>query len=350
MSRLIPTSPLLFAVPVLLVACNAGNSPADPPVADDTGSTEGTVDEGSGADAANDGSDDAPTVDAPPEVEPDLREFPADPPSSIGSERPAAVNAPRDYDPSREYPVVLLLHGYGATGAAQDFFLGVSALADDLDFIAVVPDGTVDAGGSRFWNGTDACCNFGRVAVDDVAYLRGLIEELDDSYRIDAGRVYALGHSNGGFMSYRLACEASETFVAIASLAGAAFADPEDCTPADFPVSVLQVHGTLDDTIRYDGGTVGGRGGASYPSASRSVSTMAERLGCDIDAAASGEDLDLEINLEGAESTSLEYAASCAPGTNAALWTIIDGGHIPVLNPDGTEEMLRWLLSHDRTP
>lgn len=60
MSRLIPTSPLLFAVPVLLVACNAGNSPADPPVADDTGSTEGTVDEGSGADAANDGSDDAP--------------------------------------------------------------------------------------------------------------------------------------------------------------------------------------------------------------------------------------------------------------------------------------------------
>jgi polyhydroxybutyrate depolymerase len=253
------------------VACSSDSSPSTTADAAEAETPESDVasDEG-GGDDATDGS----AEDAGPEVEVDLREFPADPPASVGGERPAAVNAPSDYDPSREYPVVLLLHGYGASGAAQDLFLGVSALADDLDFIAVVPDGTVDAGGSRFWNGTNACCNFGGVEVDDVAYLRGLIEELDDSYRIDAGRVYALGHSNGGFMSYRLACEASETFVAIASLAGAAFADPGDCVPAEFPVSVLQVHGTLDETIGYDGGTLGGRDGVRYPSAARSASTM----------------------------------------------------------------------------
>ena len=71
-------------------------------------------------------------------------------------------------------------------------------------------------------------------------------------YNVHPGRVYLLGHSNGGYMSYRLACDASDRITALASLAGATFKSPSKCNATE-PVSVLQVHGTQDDLVPYEG-------------------------------------------------------------------------------------------------
>ena len=82
-------------------------------------------------------------------------------------------------------------------------------------------NGTRDPDGNRFWNATDFCCDLHNTQVDDVKYLSGLLEEAATHIAVE--RIFALGHSNGGFMSYRLACEGIPGLVAIASLAGTSF-------------------------------------------------------------------------------------------------------------------------------
>ncbi|MBK9457533.1 MAG: hypothetical protein IPO24_19130 [Bacteroidetes bacterium] len=103
--------------------------------------------------------------------------------------------------------------------------------------------------GIRYWN------IFGApgTGVDDVAFLSALIDSLDAEYNIDLNRVYSTGMSNGGFMSHALACELSNRIAAIASVTGSIdkdrmpFCDPQHNTP------VMQIHGTADETVPYDG-------------------------------------------------------------------------------------------------
>jgi polyhydroxybutyrate depolymerase len=157
-----------------------------------------------------------------------------------------AVHVPSGYDAAAPAPLIVLLHGYTSSGAGQDTYMQVSALKDAYGFILVAPDGTREAGGNRprFWNASAACCNFSDSEVDDVAYLAGLIDAIKADYAIDDKRVYLFGHSNGGFMSYRLAHEHGGAIAAIASLAGADQSRPRPAPPE--PVHVLQIHGTAD--------------------------------------------------------------------------------------------------------
>lgn len=275
-----------------------------------------------------------------------------DPPATtlgVAAGRPADVRAPTDYDPSVEYPLVVLLHGFMASGGVQNIYFGLSNQVTALGFVLVVPDGTPNSQGARFWDATDACCNFEDQPVDDVAYIRGLIEEAQANYRIDPRRIYLFGHSNGGFMSYRMACEASDVVTAIASLAGSTYLDPADCA-ADEPVSVLQIHGTDDDVILYDGmESPEGQFPAGYPGAAEAVRRSAARAGCDLDAAVEGAPLDIENSLDGAETRVLEYRAGCERGLDMALWTIEGGAHLPVVNRAAfSASVVEWLMSHER--
>ena len=334
---------------VLVAAALTGCSENTSDTAPASGATDAAADSSAEGSAPADAvQEDTSQVDA--EVPVDVNQWPEQPPVSVGGDRPAQLFLPSDYTREREYPLVLLLHGYGAGALAQNAYLGVSAFVDELDFVLVIPDGTQDDGGRRFWNATPACCDFNGENVDDVGYLSDLVEEVMAGVRIDTGRVYSFGHSNGGFMSYRLACDRSEVFTAIASLAGASFSDESLCQPATLAVSVLQIHGTLDDTIEYDGGnTVVGRD-YSYPSAQGSVELHAELAGCDVDASVAGAALNVDNTVSGDETTTLTWSAGCAEGVDAALWTIVEGNHVPSINPEGTQLALEWLLRHDRTP
>ncbi len=274
--------------------------------------------------------------------------FSADPPLTLGGERPAAVDIPSDYDPTEAHPLIIILHGFGPfSGEIQAGFLGMLEMVDARDFVMVLPDGTLSESGNRFWNGTPACCDPDD-AVDDVGYISGLIEEAKQIYNIDQNRVYLMGHSNGGFMSFRMACEASELITAIVSLAGSTFADSADCQPATRPVSVLAVHGTADATISYDG--VVGR----YPSAVETVETFASAAGCDTGSPSVLGNVDLISAVDGAETEQVAYTAGCQDGVDAALWTIQDGPHIPFFNAPSSGETAfaelasDWLLAHSR--
>jgi polyhydroxybutyrate depolymerase len=281
-----------------------------------------------------DGGTDAPRPDTGPT---DL---------SIGSaERPARVVFPMAHDGTTELPLVILLHGYGANSTVQNLYFQLTNRARTAGMYVLLADGTEDAGGSQFWNATDGCCNFGGSTVDDAGYLTSLLDEAEAALPIDSDRIYFMGHSNGGFMSYRMACEIGDRIAAIASLAGSDFEADDTCVPDRAP-SVLQIHGTADETIAYTGGAVST---ASFPGAVDVVERWAGRAGCDVTMPTDGTPFDFMGTLPGDETAVTDYTTGCTEGRGATLWTIEGGGHIPgVTQPAFTNAILDWLMAHPR--
>lgn len=263
---------------------------------------------------------------------------------TIGGDRPVKMYVPDSYDGSKPAPLLVLLHGYGASGTLQELYFAFQPHAEERGFLYAVPDGTVDADGKRFWNATDACCGFGQGTVDDSTYLAGVVDEIKSKFNVDEKRVYFVGHSNGGFMSYRMACDHADQIAAIVSLAGATYADDSKCTPSE-PVAVLQVHGTADDTVLYDGGNFAGV--FDYPGAVQTVEMWAAHDGCEV-APADGGTLDLESSIGGVESTASVYATGCQPGGHAELWSIAGAGHIPNLSADFRTGVFDFLEAHPK--
>ncbi|GAA3199149.1 alpha/beta hydrolase family esterase [Dactylosporangium siamense] len=257
--------------------------------------------------------------------------------------RPFTVRLPTSSTTGTAMPLVVLLHGFGSDAREAGDYFGLAAEADRRGFLVAAPDGTRNTRNERFWNATDACCDFDRSGVDDSTYLQQLIDAVKAAYAVDAGRVYLIGHSNGGFMAYRMACEHADTVTAIVSLAGAVADDATGCAPSR-PVGVLQIHGTADDTIRFDGGRNGGR---PYPSAATGVERWRRLNGCS-DQTTPVAKLDLEAVLPGAETTVTSYRSGCRDGGQVVLWTIKDGGHVPQLSAAFTPAVIDHLLSQHR--
>src|SRR5262249_34908478 len=152
--------------------------------------------------------------------------------------------------------------------------------------IFVAPDGLTDSYGQQYWNATDFCCSiYASSPPDDVAYLTAILDDVRLKYRIDPKRVFAMGHSNGGFMSNRLACDRADRFAAIVSFAGAQWKDISHCKPTE-PVAMLQVHGTLDTLVNY-------AGTPQYPGAVETTSDWATLDGCTTTRSSAGPNLDL---------------------------------------------------------
>lgn len=260
--------------------------------------------------------------------------------------RPFQLHVPAGYDAATKVPLVVLLHGYGSSAAQQERYFKLTPESDRRGFLYAMPDGTVDRDGKRFWNATEACCDVYGTGVDDSAYLGRLLDTVESSYSVDTTRVYLIGHSNGGFMAYRMACERSLRVTAVVSLAGAVDDDRSLCTPQR-PVSVLQIHGTDDPTIRFDGGV---RQGHPYPSVDTTLATWRHINGCSPQADTTAPPLDLEPRLPGAETGVTIYATGCRDGTRVELWHIKGGGHTPDLNATFGPAVLDFLYTRLSRP
>lgn len=251
---------------------------------------------------------------------------------------------PSTYNSELSAPLIVLLHGYGSSGVSQDSYMKFSDLTDRFGFLLATPDGTQEASAEkrRFWNASKACCNFFEAPLDDSAYVMNIIKAVQAQYNIDPRRIYLIGHSNGGFMSYKTAYEHSDVIAGIASLAGA---EATEAMPAPAnPVHVLQIHGTADGTIAYAGSDIRGN---VYPGAKETVARWAAYNGCEAEGKVVGT-LDLERNLEGLETTRTSFAEGCAIGGSTELWTIADGAHIPAISDSFSEEVVEWLLARPK--
>jgi polyhydroxybutyrate depolymerase len=270
----------------------------------------------------------------------------------VGGDRPVTVHVPTSYDPSRAAPLLILLHGYGSSGEEQDEYMQLGPAVAAHGVLYAHPDGTKDSDGNRFWSATDACCDFGRTGVNDVAYLTGVISEIQSKLNVDPKRIDVLGHSNGGFMAYRMACADANQVAAIVSLAGASFANPADCAPSA-PVSIAHIHGTRDDTVKFAGGTldVGAQPMSSYPGAEASTKAWATYDGCTGDPSELPDKVDIDAALTAGSSpaeTSITEWAGCKSGAIVQLWTIPNGDHVPSIPATFADTALSFLLDHPK--
>lgn len=273
-----------------------------------------------GSDPAATSSDASPTPDRAGTVEIDL------------DGRPFRLHVPPDLDPATAVPLVVGLHGYTSSSAELDSYFGLSAEADARGFLLALPEGTTDPAGDQFWNAVEGgCCDFHRSGTDDVGYLDRLVETVSASYAV--GPVVLVGHSNGGYLAHRFACEHADRVSAIATLAGTLPPATARCAPSG-PVTVVHVHGDADDVVPYGGG----RDGAS---AAGTAAAWADRNGC-APTPESAPALDLDWVIPGAETTVERYADGCL--RTVELWTIVGGGHVPDLGPAFTPAVLDVLL------
>ena len=169
-----------------------------------------------------------------------------------GIQRNYILYIPELYDGSSDVPLVINFHGFGSNANQQMFYGDFRDIADTEGFLLVHPEGTTFIG-NQFWNvGFPGLSS----TIDDVGFTEALIDELAASYAIDLDRVYATGMSNGGFMSFLLACQLSEKVAAVASVTGSMTQDTFNDCNAQRPTPVLQIHGTEDDVVLYNGNTL----------------------------------------------------------------------------------------------
>jgi polyhydroxybutyrate depolymerase len=193
----------------------------------------------------------------------------------VGGERPAVLKLPHFYNAKKSYSLIVLLHGRGNNATLTDLYLGLSRSQPFHDYLLLLPEGTVRDDGQQVWNATESCCATNNRDVDDSKYLQDLVAEVKSKYSVDPKRIYLYGHSNGGFMSYRLACDTNGLFAGVVSVAGSEFANPADCKTTT-PINILQIHGTEDSIVPFDAEAAG----EAYPGAVRIAERWAERNQC----------------------------------------------------------------------
>ncbi|HEV3261867.1 MAG TPA: PHB depolymerase family esterase [Gemmataceae bacterium] len=194
-----------------------------------------------------------------------------------GRQRTYHVHVPRQYDPQTPAPVVLALHGATMTGPLMAWFSGLNQKADEAGFLAVYPNGT-GSGFSYTWNGGNCCGSAVRDNVDDVGFIRTVLDDLGQVYRVDPSRVFATGMSNGAVMAHRLASELSDRIAAIGPVAGPM--GTETCDPRR-PVPVIHFHGTDDQFAPFKGGK-GEKSlfGTNFYSVERTIRAWVKANGC----------------------------------------------------------------------
>jgi polyhydroxybutyrate depolymerase len=166
-----------------------------------------------------------------------------------GIERDYILYIPESYTGSTEVALVFNFHGYGSNATEQMWYGDFRSIADTAGFLIVHPEGTL-FNGITHWNVGGWTIGS---TVDDVGFTAALIDSLEAEYSIDENRVYATGMSNGGFMSFLLACQLSEKIAAIASVTGSMTPETYNNSNPQHPMPILQMHGTSDGVVPYNG-------------------------------------------------------------------------------------------------
>lgn len=271
-------------------------------------------------------------------------------------ERPARF---RHADSSKgPRPLLLVLHGFGMDVDSIEALLHVPETQRLLNAHAIIPDGRRDANEKRYWEATDACCDFGNKnppGRTDETYLLGLLDEAEYKAEIDRERVYLVGFSNGSFMAQRLACSHADRFAGVASFSGAGYLDISQCQPSR-PIPMIHLHGTKDPVIQYEGGVQK----AAYPSAVQTTKTWADRAGCRTPELlpAATKLTQFDYDLSGSPVPTLaELAGRVLPGNEVditryldcevplaiELWTLNGLGHAPIYLKDTLTRVINAL-------
>lgn len=217
-------------------------------------------------------------------------------------------------------PLVVALHGALGSGAQFEKTSDLDGLATSNTFLVAYPDGVgrlADGSGeARTWNAGGCCGPAATRRVDDVAFLRAVVKDVTSAYSVDPNRIYAAGHSNGGMMALRLACEASDLFAAVG--VQSAVLQVATCAPR-IPVSLLQIHGTADQVVPIAGGRGSGIAGVSFPPPEQAATTLAAADSCGTDPVTTTDTINPDLQLA--------TWSGCASSTAVEFLTVVGATH-----------------------
>ena len=233
---------------------------------------------------------------------------------------------------------MLILAGVGNTGESMVEATRFDRVAEREGLMVAYPEGV-----NETWNAGYCCLGRATSGPDDVRFLSQLIDDVAADNKLDTARVYAVGVSAGAMMAYKLACDQAARIAGVGSVAGAMVLDA--CHPSR-PVSVIEIHGTTDGLVPYEGGRTAGGATQPSPPTLAVAQRWAELNACPGSAA---------TKVEGVVSTSTW--TGCGEGTGVKLITIDGGGHTwfaESLGPtsgaiDATTEIWNFLNAARRT-
>lgn len=236
-----------------------------------------------------------------------------------GEERMYRIHVPKGYRADQASPMVVSMHGGGGNMSyqANDEYYGWVSKSEQAGFIAVFPNGYSRFRGGKLatWN-AGICCGQARDKnIDDVGFIKAMIADIKTKFNIEANRIYANGMSNGGMMSYRLACELSDTIRAVASVTGTDGTPQCSSTKA---IPIFHIHAKDDDRVLYNGGS----GNASdthadFVSVPKTIEKWVKFDRCEIPAKR-------VLQVEGAF---CEEYSGCREGAKVKLCVTETGGH-----------------------
>lgn len=234
--------------------------------------------------------------------------------TSSGHTRSYLLSTPEHFDSSHPIPVIFAFHGHGQDAQRMETYSDL----DQLPAVIVYPDGNKDTTGKRAWESAPYAQT--NTHHEDSQLVRDILHQLDHTYSVDHSRIYATGKSNGGGFAARLGCTMPDVFAAVAPVAGAYYPDTHThcATTTTSPVSIMEVHGTDDKTIDYQGGTSHGK---HYISGRQLTDEFARRNRCATPPPAHLADV---ATTDGAKRLSW---TNCAGSSEAVHYAVQGGGH-----------------------
>ena len=233
-----------------------------------------------------------------------------------GLDRSYILHKPKNFD--KNSPLVFMLHGFGSSSMNIMSYSQMNLIADQNGFMVCYPQGSRLETGQSHWN-----ANLDMSSVNDIGFLSSLAKLIQKNYDVNPENTFVSGMSNGGFMSYTLACEKPDVFRAIASITGTMSGrDWKNCKPS-FNIPIMQISGTEDKTVPWDGtmSTAYGWGGA--PHIVKVVDFWAEKNGCNVDEKINFPDLDLSDK----STVSLVKKKGSPKNNQVWFYTVNGGGH-----------------------
>lgn len=267
---------------------------------------------------------------------------------SSGQKRGYILHVPPALDPQTPVPLVISIHGFSDWPAHHMGMTGWNDLADEVGFLVVYPSGVEFP---KRWRASGKS-NETVDAMVDVRFISDLIDELQQDYAIDPARIYVNGLSNGGGMTYLLACELSDRIAAVGSVAGAYLYQLEDCRPAR-PVPMIAFHGTADPIVPFSGGPSRSFD-VPFPVIPDWIAAYAANNGCNPSP---------QILTEQGAASGVAYA-DCDAGADVVFYTIEGGGHtwpggqplpewltgLTTMDINATRLMWAFFMSHPLEP
>ncbi len=227
------------------------------------------------------------------------------------------LHIPKSYDKDKVTPLILAFHGGMGTAETMAENYGLKQKSDKEGFVVAFPNGAsrLPSGKIATWNAGNCCGYAVESNSDDVGFVKAVIEDIKK--KVNIGKIFATGMSNGGMLSHRLACEMPDTFTAIAAVAGT---NNYDGCNSSKPISVMHIHGLKDDHALFYGGCgpaciVGSE--TEFVSVPDTISKWVDRNNCDKNPQS------VIVN----ENTYYDLYSKCDGGVQVKVYVVKDGGH-----------------------